>query len=312
MTAAVPQTVLFADVADSSALYGELGDERAATAVAACVALLSEVGERHSGVVRKRVGDEVLCTFPTADAAGAAACEMQRAVGSVDVPRVGLRRMSIRVGFAHGVVREMDGELFGDTIYRAHRLVERATGGRILIDEMTLVALGPEMRAIAQAVERLHLKGRPQPVGVYRLLWDREASTVPGGFGGGAVRCVEAVEIGHGKDRWRVDRAKPSLRIGTAPECDVRVQGAAVSKQHAVVRIERGRAWIEDVSTNGTLVRGPVDERTIRMETLELDGSGTFQLGSPDGARGAVVSWRCVLGWTEPDASLATDTADGT
>ena len=68
--------ILFADVSGSTKLFETLGDATARVKVAECLESLSEVTRNHSGTVIKTIGDEIMCTFPTAKDAAEAACEM--------------------------------------------------------------------------------------------------------------------------------------------------------------------------------------------------------------------------------------------
>ena len=49
--------VLFADVSGSTALYDTLGDVRARSIVARCIAVMTETTHRHGGTLIKTIGD---------------------------------------------------------------------------------------------------------------------------------------------------------------------------------------------------------------------------------------------------------------
>ena len=65
--------ILFADISGSTRLYEILGDVAARTKVADCLEMLRSVVERYKGIVIKTIGDEIMCTFPTAEGAATAA-----------------------------------------------------------------------------------------------------------------------------------------------------------------------------------------------------------------------------------------------
>ena len=69
-------TIVFADISGSTRLYEVLGDAPARAQVASCLQILTDVTQRHGGSVIKTIGDELMCTFPTAESAVSAACEM--------------------------------------------------------------------------------------------------------------------------------------------------------------------------------------------------------------------------------------------
>ena len=75
--------ILFADVVGSTQLYETLGDDRARETVAECLEIMKAATEENGGTVIKTMGDEVMATFPTANAAiTAAAGLLALALGS--------------------------------------------------------------------------------------------------------------------------------------------------------------------------------------------------------------------------------------
>ena len=96
--------ILFADVVDSSRLYTTYGDVEARRLVGGCLAALSQVvGEQHGQVI-KTIGDEIMCTFPTAERAVSAACEMHEMLEDEITVQTNQGRMSlaVRIGLHHG------------------------------------------------------------------------------------------------------------------------------------------------------------------------------------------------------------------
>jgi DNA-binding NtrC family response regulator/pSer/pThr/pTyr-binding forkhead associated (FHA) protein len=77
------------------------------------------------------------------------------------------------------------------------------------------------------------------------------------------------------------------LLIGRAPEADVRVEDAAVSRQHAVLRLDDGRAWVRDLGgQNGTEVDGVrvSGERALRSGAVITVCSTQLVFHGPDAA----------------------------
>ena len=72
--------ILFADISGSTMLYESLGNRLARQRVAHCLAVMSGPLAAHRGTLIKTIGDEIMCTFPSAEAALHAACDMQDAV----------------------------------------------------------------------------------------------------------------------------------------------------------------------------------------------------------------------------------------
>ena len=123
--------ILFADISGSTGLYEKLGDERAHKLVSTCISTLSDVIARHNGTIIKTIGDEVMCTFDQAGQAVEAAMDMHKAVSTI--PSVSSRKNAspnIRVGLHVGPVIRQEGDVFGDAVNVAARMVSLAKPGR--------------------------------------------------------------------------------------------------------------------------------------------------------------------------------------
>ena len=99
------------------------------------------------------------------------------------------------------------------------------------------------------------------------------------------------------RDRTGVGRARVALlELGRDGGCDLCVEGIAVSRLHAIVEWDAGRARLEDLSTNGTLLK-PKGGASVRLHHrgTSLDGQGELRLGAeaPE-EHCARVSYRCL------------------
>jgi class 3 adenylate cyclase len=187
-------TVLFCDVAGSTAL-GESTDPEALRALLArYFDRMKGIVERHGGTVEKFVGDAVMAVFGVPvvhedDALRAcrAAVEMRDAL-----PELGIRG---RIGLNTGeVVTGTEERLAtGDAVNVAARLEQAAEPGEVLIGLETV-------RLVRDAVElgderRLELKGKAQPVGAFPL------SAVSGEI----PRRFDVPIVGRGRERRALD-----------------------------------------------------------------------------------------------------------
>jgi len=162
-------TVLFCDVAGSTALGESTDPEALRSLLARYFERMKEIVERHSGSVEKFVGDAVMAVFGVPvvhedDALRAcrAAVEMRDAL-----PELGIRG---RIGVNTGeVVTGTEERLAtGDAVNVAARLEQAAEPGEVLIGAETV-------RLVRDAVElgeerRLALKGKAEPVPAHPLL----------------------------------------------------------------------------------------------------------------------------------------------
>jgi class 3 adenylate cyclase/tetratricopeptide (TPR) repeat protein len=162
-------TILFCDVAGSTALGESTDPEALRTLLARYFERMKEIVERHGGSVEKFIGDAVMAVFGVPvvhedDALRAcrAAVEMRDAF-----PELGVRG---RIGVNTGeVVTGTEERLAtGDAVNVAARLEQAAEPGEVLVGAETV-------RLVRDAVElgterRLDLKGKAEPVPAYPLV----------------------------------------------------------------------------------------------------------------------------------------------
>src|ERR1700752_4917474 len=96
--------ILFADVVGSTRLYDLMGDVRAREMVAICIDVMRSATEQREGTVIKTMGDEVMATFASPDAALNPASQMQQQISSHAQLQVDGPPVAIRVGCHFGPV----------------------------------------------------------------------------------------------------------------------------------------------------------------------------------------------------------------
>jgi class 3 adenylate cyclase len=133
--------ILFADITGSTVLYETLGNALARQMVVHCLSMMSSRLAAHRGTLIKTIGDELMCTFPSAETALRAACDMQDAVESGKPG--GDRPMYIRIGFNFGEVIREESDVHGDAVNVAARITEVARARQILATQAAVDALPP-------------------------------------------------------------------------------------------------------------------------------------------------------------------------
>lgn len=128
--------VLFADICGSTTLYERLGDETARRLIANCITSMTKEVTDHKGTLIKTIGDEIMCTFPTAEAVVSAACAMQSTVKNGG-------RMNIRIGIHYGNVICESGDVYGDTVNIAARVASITRANQIMTTRAVVEPLPP-------------------------------------------------------------------------------------------------------------------------------------------------------------------------
>lgn len=278
MVKEVQLAIAFADVSQSTKLYERLGDQKARTAIAACVQVMTEATEKYGGTVIKTIGDEVMSTFPTADAAADAVAFMQEEITegmSVDgIP------LAIRAGFHFGSALLEKNDVFGDAVNTAARMAGQAKAGQIMTTGATVDVMSETWQASTRQIDRSTVKGKRDPISMHEVIWQREDVTrmVTATFG--QVPDAGRLVLKVGAAEAVVDADHSAAGMGRGDQNELVVRNSLVSRLHARVEFRRGKFVLIDQSVNGTFVRkNGGEELLVRRDELILEGAGTIGLG---------------------------------
>ena len=186
-------SVVFSDVAGSTALAEQLDPESLSRALTRYFQMARQVHGRHGGVVEKFIGDAVMAVYgipcvheDDALRAVRAAVELRDAMAALnrELERELQVTLSVRTGVNTGLVLasvEDEGQPFvaGDAVNVAARLEGAAGPGEVLLGEATyrLVVDAVDVEPVASFVPR----GKLTPVAVYRVLTVAPDATGPAG-----------------------------------------------------------------------------------------------------------------------------------
>jgi len=275
---AVSLTIVFADISGSTRLYELLGDVRARERTSQCLSALTEVIQRHGGTVVKTIGDEVMSTFPDADAAAQAACAMQESVAAQVVPSE--TTLDIRVGLHYGSALVESGDIFGDAVNVAARMVALAKARQILTTRQTVERLSPLLRAGTRYTDRAPVKGKQEEIDVYEVIWREEDLTRIEGSHIPLADSQARLHLRFSEKELEVNHSRPVVTIGRGQQNDISVLDTLASRMHARIEYRRGKFVLLDQSTNGTYVLTDEGEKAyLRREELTLRGAGVISLG---------------------------------
>jgi class 3 adenylate cyclase/tetratricopeptide (TPR) repeat protein len=173
-------SILFCDLADSTALGERLDPEPLRELMSSWYESMRAAVEHHGGTVEKFVGDAVMAVFglPRAhedDALRAvrAALDMQAAVERLNgtFAERAVPELRIRIGINTGEVvtgDETQTLVTGDAVNTAKRLEQGAQGGEILIGAVTERLVRHATRL--EAIQSVEAKGKRAPVQAWRVL----------------------------------------------------------------------------------------------------------------------------------------------
>ncbi len=279
--ASTPLAILFADIAGSTRLYERLGNSAAKKIVSGCLHLLSEVTERHSGRIVKSIGDELMCVFSRADDAAQASTEMHHVLRqAADFGQLEKESPCVRIGFHFGPVIQERGDVFGDAVNIAARVVAQAKARQILTTRQTLETMHHELRNSTRFIDHVTVKGKTEALDLYEVIWEEESLTVVGEAKREDPGSRVMLRIRFQGKEIELSRAKPVVNLGRGQENDIVVADTLVSRLHARIELRRDKFVLVDQSINGTFLHIDGEaELCLRRGDLPLRGSGFIRLG---------------------------------
>ncbi len=204
-------------------------------------------------------------------------------------PSVEGTRLQVGIGLNAGPVLIERGDLFGDVVNVASRLVDKAMAGQILTTGATLEGL-KEMGIFFRSLGEHLVKGRDKQVHLCEILWRGETAML-------TTLAPKIAEIPRTSLELRLaDRCVTTtteepgaVTLGRGAENSMVVPGTSASREHAKITARSGRFYLVDHSTNGTYVRrAGEDEIAVHRDEVLLTGSGFIRLGDPLSEEGAL------------------------
>ena len=273
--------ILFADIANSTHIYETLGDKAAKNLIDASISQLSNVAANHRGTVIKTIGDEIMCTFPTADDAVQAAAEMHLALEELPLAEnSAYDSLNIHVGIQFGPVIKEGGDVFGDAVNVAARMVALAKQRQIVTTEGTILLLSKERQALTRCIDKTTVKGKSGVLRIYEVIWETHDVTVMATHGPEIPTAINHLELKYKGQTIKLDENHPSATFGRQSHNDVVIDDKRVSRSHARIEYNRGKFTLIDQSSNGTMVRFQGKKSVLlKREEIQLQGNGVIGLG---------------------------------
>lgn len=270
-------TILFADIAGSTALYEKLGDSLAEALVSEVLESLSTIVKEQKGVVIKTIGDEIMCQFQSSSEAIEAANRMHEYTEKQVFDGYD-QKVAVRIAAHIGNVIHSDGDLYGDTVNVSARIAAVARPGKTVISEQTYNTLPENLQQFCRNKTPAYLKGKDHPINVYDVVWERNDQL---------TRLVQTAKPQPVKNELtlkyngkHIKLAGSSLKIGRGYDCDLVVEAPQASRYHCEIRLHGNNKFsLVDNSTNGTYVLQNDVELLFHNETVPLHNFGILSLG---------------------------------
>lgn len=285
MSSSRPQAILFADVSGSTRIFETKGDVEARRLISAVLTALSDICVQHGGRVIKTIGDEIMCTLPTAMNGILAAVDMQRKMAR----DIGFVRdnLAIRIGLHFGEALDENGDVYGDAVNTAARMASLAKREQIVTTLSTTKSVSgkmPETRSLGKA----RVNGKLFPIDIVDVIWQEDTSGMTmvqsairlSDLSGADHQTVAKLTLRHRGKLIEIDQNSEPFMMGREGTNNLTVEADWVSRSHAQIEFKRGHFMIADRSTNATYVKlGDDDELRLHRDELHLRKSGTISMG---------------------------------
>ncbi|HEX9703332.1 MAG TPA: adenylate/guanylate cyclase domain-containing protein, partial [Rhodospirillales bacterium] len=169
-----PVTVLFTDIAGSTAMTQTLGDAGAQQVVRAHNRVVREALSLNAGKEIKHTGDGIMASFARTSDGVDAAIQIQREVmnhnrNNPDLP------LHLKIGLNAGEPIAEDNDLFGTTVQLSARIVDKAKADQIFVSEIVRgICAGKNYKFVNRG--GFPMKGFGDDVILYEVVWQEGAA----------------------------------------------------------------------------------------------------------------------------------------
>ncbi len=165
-----PVTVLFTDIAGSTAMTQSLGDAGAQQVVRAHNRVVREALSACAGKEIKHTGDGIMASFAKTSDGVDAAIQIQREVALHNQHNPNLP-LHIKIGINAGEPIAEDNDLFGTTVQLSARIVDKAKADQIFVSEIVRgICAGKQYKFINRG--GFPMKGFGDDVILYEVVWN--------------------------------------------------------------------------------------------------------------------------------------------
>jgi class 3 adenylate cyclase len=175
--------ILFSDIRSFTTLSEHMTPEENFNFINSYLGRMSPIIQRHGGFIDKFIGDAIMALFQRSvvDAVGASV-EMQLYLKEYNAYRAdkGYQPIEIGIGVHTGSLMlgtigaedRLEGTVISDTVNLASRIetLTKVYGSRIAVSETTILEIKPEQKFHFRFLDRVTVKGKTKPVGIYEII----------------------------------------------------------------------------------------------------------------------------------------------
>ena len=171
-------TILFTDICGYTEYTEKRGDLSSRAMLQKHNNIVFPIIENHDGVVIKTIGDAVMATFSTSLAAVKAASDIQNALYRNNLKATPGNGIHVKIGINTGDALMDNGDVFGDAVNVAARIQSKAKADQILLSRKVYEEAGGSDDVLCRLHEKVQVKGKAEPLQLYRVVWKNEDSVL--------------------------------------------------------------------------------------------------------------------------------------
>jgi class 3 adenylate cyclase len=165
-------TVMFTDLKGSTSLAEDIGDLATRMLIKHHNDIVFPTIQHPNGVLVKTIGDGTLSYFEHAQDGLRAAVQIQKEIDEFNMTKKAKAPIMIRIGLHTGKCILEKNDIFGDVVNTASRFESSANPCEICFSEETYNALIDKAEVYCRFVKTTTLKGKKEPVNVYKAFWN--------------------------------------------------------------------------------------------------------------------------------------------
>ena len=286
-------TILFADLCRSTSLFDQLGDEAALALEMDALQMAGNIAKEHNGKVIGTIGDEVMCTFDSTEAALLTANDIHAQIRL----KANLKEhhLAMRVGINQGPVVRSDESVYGDVVNIAARLAQQAKANQSLVSTETLEHVGDKFNDQLRPLGKISLQGKAGMIEVHELLTEEDTGEIT------EVVLTEEkpsraylMTVQFLTRQMRFDPMLVRFLFGRSIDCDQPMDHPTISREHAELTYRNGQFELRDFSSNGTVVVHGNKIEPVHRSSFVLRDKGEIYLGRTLHQRQFRIEYNCI------------------
>ncbi|MGZ3706898.1 MAG: FHA domain-containing protein, partial [Bdellovibrionota bacterium] len=225
---------------------------------------------------------EIMAVFSGPDAAVFAASQMNFNISTI--ADAGASKLALRVGLQHGPVLQQKGDLFGDTVNMAARLVKLAAKDQIITSLETANLLSPSLNSFKRPLHAAHVKGKEEGIELWELIWKQDVENQTLSVGTRTNIRIKSVvlRLKYGTVDLVRRREGDLVTIGRDATSSIVIESTMASRNHCTIERRGDKFLLIDSSTNGTFITPEgAEEVELRREEFTLGSHGWISVGRP-------------------------------